>query len=370
MRLLFVITDLIVAGAQFQVLYLARYFRALDWDVHVVSMVDDVALRPELENLGIAVSTLDMRNGVPDPRGVLKLAKIVRDWQPDIVNSHMVHANLMARVARIFSKMPALICTAHNINEGGRWREIAYHYTDFLCDITVNVSYAGAKRSVEVGSVPADRLVVIYPGVDPARFRLEPGTRDRVRRELDVSDRFVWIAVGRFEDNKDYPTMIEAFGLHHEQFPNSSLLIVGAGPLEKSLRALVSKKSLDDVIHFLGIRRDVPELMAAADAYLMSSAWEGLPAVLLEACASGLPIITTDVGGNREVVTDQETGYVVPPKDSGALVSAMSVIAAMGGPERGEMGKRAYSHFDEYFSIEKIAIKWGNLYLQIVKNNQ
>jgi glycosyltransferase involved in cell wall biosynthesis len=364
MRLLFVITDLIVAGAQFQVLYLARYFRGLGWDVHVVSMVDDTPLRTEFENLDITVSTLQMSNGVPDPRGALRLAKIIRDWQPDIVNSHMVHANLIARVTRLIAKMPALICTAHNINEGGRWREIAYRYTDFLCDITVNVSHAGAKRSIEVGSVPTDRVLVIHPGVDGSRFQEEPDTRDRIRHDLNVGSRFVWVAVGRFEDNKDYPTMLDAFETYWKEYSASSLLIVGNGPLEETLKRLVLERGLSDAVHFLGIRRDVPALMAAADGYLMSSAWEGLPAVLLEACASGLPIVTTDVGGNREVVLDQETGFVVQPKDPGALAQAMSSVAEMSVLERRELGIRARQYFAENFSLEKIAKQWGDLYLQ------
>jgi glycosyltransferase involved in cell wall biosynthesis len=362
MRILYVITDLIVAGAQFQVFYLARYFRTLGWDVHVVSMVDDVPLRPEFEALDITVSTLNMRNGVPDLRGVLKLASLVRDWQPDIVNSHMVHANLIARVARIFSKMPALICTAHNINEGGRWREIAYHYTDFLCDITVNVSHAGAKRSVDVGSVPADRVKVIHPGVDPARFEFDPGAREQMRNEMKVRDRFVWIAVGRFEDNKDYPTMLEAFATYRNDHPDSSLLIVGKGPLEDTIKQLAIDLGLNGAVQFLGIRRDVPALMAAADGYLMSSAWEGLPAVLLEACASGLPIVTTDVGGNREVVKDQETGIVVPPNEPDVLANAMMTFSQMNKLALQEIGLRAREYFKENFSIEIIVNQWGDLY--------
>jgi len=364
MRLMFVITDLIVAGAQFQVYYLARYFRALGWDVQVVSMVDDVPLRPEFESLGIPVSTLRMSNGVPDPRGVFRLAKIIRDWKPDIVNSHMVHANLICRVARVMARMPALICTAHNINEGGRWREIAYHFSDFLSDITINVSHAGANRSIEVGSVPANRVQVIHPGVDPTRFEFDLDTREQTRRELKVGDRFVWIAIGRFEDNKDYPTMLEAFAAYRNDHPESALLIVGKGPLEDTIKQRISAMGLDDAVHLLGIRRDVPALMAAADGYLMSSAWEGLPAVLLEACASGLPIVTTDVGGNREVVSDGETGFVVPSMDAAALSEAMSSISEMSDQARRELGIRARHHFNENFSLERIASQWGDLYQQ------
>jgi len=356
------ITDLIVAGAQFQVLYMARHFRSLGWDVRVVSMVAETPLLPEFENHDITVSTLNMRNGVPDPRGILKLAKIINEWQPDIVNSHMVHANLIARVARLVSKIPVLICTAHNIYEGGRWREIAYHYTDSLCDITVNVSHAGAERSVDVGSVPKDRVTVIHPGVDAARFQPDQSIREKTRAALGLGDDFVWIAVGRFEDNKDYPTMLEAFAKFYRKHPNSFLLIVGKGPLEEAIKRLAVQLQIKEAVRFLGVRRDIPALMAAADAYLMSSAWEGLPAVLLEAAASGLPIVATDVGGNREVVVHQETGYLVPSKNALALSDAMFSIREMSVQERRALGVRARQNFAENFSIEQIAGKWGDLY--------
>ena len=367
MRILYVITDLIVAGAQFQVLYMARHFRSLGWAVQVVSMVQDTPLLREFENHDIQVSTLNMKNGVPDPRGIIKLVNIIQDWQPDIVHSHMVHANLLARVTRLIAKMSVLICTAHNINEGGRWREIAYRLTDSLCDITVNVSRAGAERSVRVGAVPPDRVLVIHPGVDAARFQSDQSMRGKTRAALGLGDSFDWIAVGRFEDNKDYPTMLDAFAEFHRKHPNSLLMIVGKGPLEEAIKELAAQSGIKDAVLFLGVRRDIPALMAAADAYLMSSAWEGLPAVLLEAAASGLPIVATDVGGNREVVVHEETGYLVPAKDPGALADAMNSIREMSIQERQDLGLRARQNFEENFSIEQIVAKWGDLYLQFMQ---
>jgi glycosyltransferase involved in cell wall biosynthesis len=364
MRILYVVTDLIIAGAQFQVLYLARHFRSLGWDIHVVSLVSDVPLLPEFENHGIRVSTLNMKNGVPDPRGILKLANIIQKWRPDIVNSHMVHANLLARITRLFVKMPALICTAHNIFEGGRRREIAYHLTDSLCDITVNVSRAGAERAVQVGSVPADRVLVIHPGVDATRFQSNQSIRLKTRETLGVDAEFTWIAVGRFVENKDYPTMLQAFARFANKHPDSCLLIVGAGPLQEMIEQKVGELGVSDAVQFLGVRRDIPALMAASNAYLMSSAWEGLPAVLLEASASGLPIVATDVGGNREAVVNGQTGHLVPAKDPSALADAMCALKEMSISERQELGSRARAYFDENFSIAKVADKWGDLYHQ------
>ncbi len=125
-QILFLITGLAYGGAETQLVNLATKLKCRGWDVRVVSMLPPQAFVEELKNADIPLVTLNMRRGVADPRAVFRLLKILREWKPDIVHSHMVHANLLARVVRIFCKMPVLISTAHSIDEGGRWREIAY----------------------------------------------------------------------------------------------------------------------------------------------------------------------------------------------------------------------------------------------------
>ena len=232
MRLLYLITSLDFGVAEIQVLQLSRRFRSKGWELHVVSMLPPQALVTELESLGVVVSSLDMREGVPNPLGILHLAQIIRDWQPNIVHSHMVHANLLSRVTRLFAPIPALICTAHNIYEGPRWRELAYRFTDPLCDLTTNVSRAGMQRSIKVGSVPRHKIQVFPNGVDSRRFQPSTQSRKRIRAELNLKDKFVWLAVGRFEPNKDYPTMLKAFAKVRDSYPRAILLIAGKGPLK------------------------------------------------------------------------------------------------------------------------------------------
>ena len=111
----------------------------------------------------------------------------------------MVHANLLARVARVGAGVPALISTAHNIKEGPRWREIAYRLTDRLSDLTTNVSRAAVERYIEVRVAPARKMRYVPNGIDLARFSSTPGDRERLRRDLGLGDRPVLLSVGRFE---------------------------------------------------------------------------------------------------------------------------------------------------------------------------
>jgi len=194
----FLITSLAYGGAETQLMHVALRLKGRGWDVHVVSMTPPRAYVQELESAGIPVVSLDIKRKLPDPRPVIRLARLIRDWRPDVVHSHMVHANLLARLVRPLAPVPVLICSAHNIDEGGRLREILYRLTDPLCDLTTQVSWAGLERYVEVGATPRHRIRFIPNGVDTERFRPDPEARKRIRRDLDIDDRFVWLAGGRF----------------------------------------------------------------------------------------------------------------------------------------------------------------------------
>src|SRR5687768_14642609 len=152
-RITFVSTALTHGGAEHQVSLLATGLARRGWDVSVVSMRPPEAHVDVLEQAGVEVASLDMRRRVPDPRGVLALAQHVRRRRPDVVHSHMVHANLLARATRPFARMPVLISTAHNIREGPQWRELAYRATDSFCDLTTNVSRAAVERYVQIRAV-------------------------------------------------------------------------------------------------------------------------------------------------------------------------------------------------------------------------
>ena len=367
MRLLYVITDLDIGGAETQLVQLAKQFTAQNHQVHVVSMLPPQAFVGELGAKGVEVSSLNMRRGFPDPRGILRLTKIINKWRPHIVNSHMVHANLLVRITRLVTPMPILVCTAHSTVEGGRWRELAYRLTDRLCDLTTHVSEAGAKRAVRVGAVPMNKVSVIPNGVDTKRFRPDPQARDRLRQELGLHEEFAWLAIGRFEKVKDYPTMLNGFAGARAEIKHIVLLIAGQGPLEDTCRKLAIDLGLENSVRFLGRREDVPALMNAADGYLMSSLWEGLPMVLLEAAASGLPSVATDVGGNSDVVSADLGGRLVPAGSPGALREAMLELMALPLEVRHQTGRIVRARVEQYFSLDVIVNMWQALYTNLMK---
>jgi glycosyltransferase involved in cell wall biosynthesis len=284
-----------------------------------------------------------------------------------VVHSHMVHANLMARALRVLTPVPVLVSTIHNIYEGGPVWMAAYRLTNRLVDHMTIISEAAADRFIGERIVPRHLLRVVPNGVDPEPYRqVSSEVRKSRRQALGLGRGFAWLAVGRFEIAKDYPNMLRAFAEVGERHPEAVLLLVGRGALQAETEALARELNLGQRVRFLGVRDDVPALVSAADGYVMSSAWEGMPMVLLEAAAGGLPIATTRVGGNHEAVLDGETGFLAPPKDHHALAAAMLRLMGLSETERRRMGERGREHVRTHHGLSRVVDRWEELYREVL----
>lgn len=357
---MYVITDLDHGGAENQVVELAARFVSRGWRVHVVSLMEPEAFVEELTAAGARVSSLGMRRGVADPRSLLALARLYREHAPDVVHSHMVHANIAARLARLLTPVPFLISTAHNVVEGGPALELAYRVTDPMAELTTNVSLAGVERYLRVGATVPSKSMFVANGIDVARFTRSAEARSSIRGSLGLGAGFVWLAVGRFAEAKDYPNMIRALA---RAGTDSTLLIAGQGDLREATETLAKELGVFERVWFLGLRRDIAALASAADAFVMSSSWEGLPIALLEATACGLPAVSTDVGGIAQVVRP-DTGRLVPPHDSEALAEAMRFMEGLPSEHLTSMGAAARETTVATFDIERVVDTWEALYRQ------
>jgi glycosyltransferase involved in cell wall biosynthesis len=365
MRILMLSTSMGMGGADQQILTLAQGMRARGHEVRIITLVPLGQIGEEAAREGIPTESLGMRRSPADLGRLARLVRIIRGWNPDVLHSHLVHANLLAGVLRPLVRVPALIATIHSINDGGRLRMAAYRLTSGAVDRYTIISRLAAEHYVSIGAVPAGRVEVLPNAVDTERFRRLPQVRAAVRRELGLGDEFVWIAVGRFEEAKDHPTMLAAFARLAARREGSRLLLVGKGSLQPQVERLVRELELSERVGFLGVRRDIPELLSAADGYLLSSAWEGLPVVLLEAAAVELPIVSTRVGGVAETVEDGLTGHLVPPGDPDALAGAMERLERLSPEERGAMGARGRALVQGQYGTERLMERWDRLYSEV-----
>jgi len=258
-----------------------------------------------------------------------------------------------------------VISTLHSLAESGRrskrlWiRDALYRATDSLSELVVSVSRAAAERHVEVGAIRRERARVIPNGVDTAEFRPDAKRREHTRRALGLHDEFVWLSAGRLMWKKDFPTLLRAFSGQR-----GVLLIAGEGPDEAAPRAQARELAVD--ARFLGRRDDMPELMNAADALVLSSVVEGLPLVLLEAAASGLPAVATDAGGSAEAIEEGRTGWITPAGDAAALGAAMSRLAGLPAGERERMSRAARALAESCFDLAAVAAEWERTYSELL----
>jgi len=368
-RLLLLITSLGRGGAERQIVDLTVRFRRRGWAVAVVSMTEPWAHVEELKAAGAEIVDLGMQRARPTPRGFLKYVRFVRKWRPDVIHSHMVHANLLARAGRIFNWSVPVVCTAHNVNEGARWREIAYRLTDRAASQTTAVSSVISERYERIGAVGRGRIITVPNGIDLADESVSDETRAAKRRELGGPDGFVWICVGRLVPEKGHAMLVEAFDAVRRTHPDIRLAIVGYGMEEAHVAQVVADRGLGDVVFQLGERHDVAALLASSDAFVMASHWEGLPMVLLEAAAQALPIVSTDVGGNRDIAR-ADLGAILCEPTVDSLAAAMSALLDKTPAERARIGQALQANVRAGFDLERVADRWEEIYASVQKTRR
>ncbi|HVL07587.1 MAG TPA: glycosyltransferase [Burkholderiaceae bacterium] len=359
MRILLITTGLLTGGAERQVVDLATAWQAAGHAVHIISLTGTASQFPIPE--GVEVTFLHLRKQPLALLRALSAARaVVRQWQPDVVHSHMFHANLFARLLRLTSPGAStvpLFCTAHSVHEGGWLRMMAYRLTDPACTLTTHVSAEGRARMVQSDAAPAERVVVVPNGIDTTRFAPDPASRTRLRAALGMPDTTrVLLHAGRLVPEKAQDTLLEAFAQVHAAHPATHLLVAGDGPLRAVLAQQITAAGLDDAVTLLGNRDDIPALMQAADLFVLSSRVEGMPLVVAEALASELPVVATDVSGIRLLVRDPER--IVPPGEAAALATAIQ--RALDAPRSPD----ARVAIVESFGIAAIAESWLTLYQQ------
>lgn len=349
-----------MGGAERQVCDLADQFADKGDQVLIISMTGETVNRPLSSKVDVAEL-----NMAKTPMGFIKAywqsRRLIKQFKPDVVHSHMVHANIFTRLLRISTHMRKLICTAHSSNEGGRARMLAYRLTDGLCDLSTNVSQEAVDAAVKRGAVLASRTIAMPNGIDSVRFTFNSASRASLRAQLQLVDNTPLIlAVGRLTEAKDYPNLLTAFRKLPQDVNPAQLVIIGTGEEQAKIEALVVRLGLTARVHFLGLQRNIHEWMSAADLFVLSSAWEGFGLVVAEAMACQRVVVATDCGGVKEVVGD--AGFLVPPKDSEKLASAMSDALALSLDTRTHLGSLARKRVEDNYSLSSVCERWLRIY--------
>ncbi len=360
------LTSLGIGGAEKQVLELAERMAARG---HAVTLI--VLRAPELNQwpTGLPVHYLYMqRSPVEITAALIRARRILKAFQPHFLHSHTFPANMVARTLRLIGATPKVLSTIHNVYEGGSIRMAMYRLTDPLSVHTTAVSSAAAERFIRLQAVPARKCTVLTNAIDLAQFNHIAERRHFMRGQIKNAENFIWLAIGRIVPAKDYPNLLQAFARILTVEPSASLWIAGELPAGTSPEDLFKEASSPSAVRerctFLGVRRDIPDLLDAADGYVLSSAWEGMPLVVGEAMSMEKRVVVTNVGGVRELVGD--CGTIVPPNDSESLSEAMLHSMKLPACDVVARGQAARERIAKHFSWDTRVNSWEQLYKDLL----
>jgi len=321
-------------------------------------------LAKELLASGVRVDACGKRPGL-DLRALRRARALIRQSPDAVLHTHNAMAHYYAVIASLGLPLKCRINTRHGM--GGRVKsgrqEWLYRQSMRFTDYAVAVCEAARERFASEGVEPQRGLLSVPNGIRLDRFKpADAAGRQALAAELGwpAGSRIIG-TVGRLQPVKDHALLLRAFAKVRMQVPEAVLAIVGDGPLRGALETQAEQAGLSDAVRFLGDRHDVPRLLTGMDVFALSSASEGYSIALLEACAAALPIVATDVGGNREIVRDGVNGRLVPAADVAALATAL-IALLRGGDQAGRMGRAGQTWAQAEASFRTMAERYHGLY--------
>ncbi|MEO8089903.1 MAG: glycosyltransferase [Gemmatimonadales bacterium] len=360
-RILLLSTSLGMGGADRQILYLAHALIARDYEVRLVCMTPPEEMGRQALAGGLPITSLDMQRGQADWQSFQRFVTLLKTWQPQVLTSFMYHANLLGRLAGKWAGVPLVVTSIRSERNGSAARDWLMRLTNWMDHSCTTNSQQVADSLMSRGLLSRRKLTVIPNGVDNAALTASTDERARTREELGLAPTdFLWLAIGRLWEQKDYPTLLRAF--HGLRSPSARLAIAGRGPLLEDLRLQAGQLGIGKQVMLLGVRHDVGALLGAADALVLSSAWEGMPNVVMEALAAAKPVVATQVGGVAELVQPGRSGFLAPPGDADALSRAMGELMSLPADQRRQMGLHGRDHIAAHYGLATMAERWTALY--------
>jgi sugar transferase (PEP-CTERM/EpsH1 system associated) len=349
------VSGLNIGGLEMVVLNLARFRNRDQFDLHVLCLEEAGLLAPAFAALDVPVESLGCAR-LPKGRTLLRLTKRLRQLSPDVLHTHNMNPHIFGVLAARLARVPAVVHTKHGRNYPDRRVAVFRNwFASCFTDRVVTVSEDAATVVREIERVPGRKVHVIRNGIDLERFAF-------VRRNEDRSGKHA-VHVARLNISKDQTTLLEAARIVADAEPEFRLTIVGDGPKREELISLKEKLGLGAHVCFAGERDDVHRFLCDADFFVLSSVEEGIPLTILEAMATGLPVVATRVGGNGEVVIPDETGLLVEPRSPQFLAEAILKLIRNPAGTR-QMGLASRLRVEREFNMRDVAQSYESLYLQ------
>jgi glycosyltransferase involved in cell wall biosynthesis/peptidoglycan/xylan/chitin deacetylase (PgdA/CDA1 family) len=310
---------------------------------------------------------------------IYRLYRILKKYRIDVIHSHGLLVNILSRIASYLANTPVSISTAHiplNLKSGKQAQNVLeklmipyYLVLDNLTSLfnqkIIAVSHAVKSDLMEQGIKPG-KMVVVQNGIDP---NLMTGKKDNNDKELEDSENTIVGTITRLSPQKDLKTLLRMANLVIKQIPNVKFIVVGDGEQREELQNMVESLGLHNHVRLLGYREDSRDILKSFDIFALSSLWEGLPIVILEAMAVEKPVIATAVDGVKEVVEHGKSGLLVDPQRPDLL--AESVIQLINNPNQAKaMGRKGRKRLERFFSIDRVINTIEQIYFSQIFNKK
>ncbi len=355
-RVAYVIGELGKGGAEYQLYELLRGLDRTRFRAEVFVLAAGAYWAGPIRELGVPVHEIAGR-GSGDVGRLRRLRTALRAWAPHVLHTILWSGNSYGRLAAIGLGIPVVITAERNVIARPGWQVTVERVLDRFTDLYLVNSRAIADGLVARERLPATKMRVVHNGIDLGRVPAFTLDRQAARRSAGFEPGRRLIAqIGRLEPQKDYPTFLTAAGRVLQDLPDVDVLIAGEGALRPDLEALAARLGIASRVRFLGLRHDVPALLGGVDVLALTSLYEGLPNVVIEAMATGAVAVATDVGGCRELIVPGETGFLVPPGDVEAVAGAM--LEVLRSPDVAHrMASAARRRVESEFTVEAMVAK-------------
>ena len=362
-----------ISGAEAHLLALLPGLRERGVDARLIMLVepdkpmDDMLQRAEA--CGIPTSRLSIGRDI-DPRALWKLRRAIRGIKPDLLHTHLVHADLYGYLAGRAAGASLVISSRHNddpFRYRDRWRRI-HRWLWRRVDAGIAISHAIKNFAVEIEDAPAEKITVVHYG-DDSLWQSDSDireARERLRTELGLPpDARILGMVCRLVEQKGIPYALDATRRVQDSCKNTHLVIAGDGEKAVELRRLAKALGIAERAHWLGWREDAADLMAGFDILLMPSLWEGFGLVLLEAMSRRVPVIASRVSAIPEIVVHGETGILIEPRDVEGMAAAITRLLS-DRTLRMHMGLLAAARVEEHFSRQRMVDNTLKVYRELL----
>lgn len=363
-RVVYVIGGLGTGGAEYQLYELVRRLVGTRFEPIVVSLSAGGRWATAIRDAGVPVIEIPQRHRLEVGR-LLRLRRMLRRLRPHVLHTVLWSGNSYGRLAAIGLGTPVVVAAERNVIRRPAWQRLLERLLDRWTTAYVTNAHAIVDELTERGRLPGRKMHVVHNGIDldalPA-FTLD--RRDARGRLGFDPDRRLVAQVGRLEPQKDYPTFVEAMRTVAARLADVDFLVVGEGGERDRIAAAVADAGIAGRTRLLGLRDDVPAILAGVDVLVLASRWEGLPNVVIEAMAMGAAAVATDVGGAR-VLLEHGAGCLVRVGDAAGIADAVCMLLS-DGARRAEVARVARERVERDLSTERMAKATVEIYERLL----